>query len=95
MSGTLVHQCKQRDDCNDNDILVHPGQEEFRCDRLDDNCDGAVDESFDVNGACTDAFQCPGTKACSNGGVACTNTVPPTAYYRDEDGDGRRARMQV
>src|SRR5262245_1292037 len=31
------------EDCNDDDAAIHPGAEE-RCDGLDDDCDGAVDE---------------------------------------------------
>lgn len=76
------------DDCDDRDSQVHPGQEE-RCNGRDDNCDGKVDEPFNVGGACDDAFQCRGTIACSNGGTTCGNTPPPTAYFRDEDGDGK------
>ncbi|WP_338276628.1 putative metal-binding motif-containing protein [Corallococcus caeni] len=77
-------------DCNDSDILVHPGQEEFRCDGRDDNCNDMEDESFNVGGNCLNAFQCAGANACTgtDGGVACISTLTPTAYYRDEDGDG-------
>ncbi|NOJ93556.1 hypothetical protein HMI51_11505 [Corallococcus coralloides] len=77
-------------DCNDNDSQVHPGQEEFRCDGRDDNCDSAVDESFDVGGTCFNELDCQGVKACSgtNGGVACTATATPAPYYVDTDGDG-------
>ncbi|WP_158616944.1 putative metal-binding motif-containing protein [Corallococcus exercitus] len=76
-------------DCNDRDSSVHPDQTEFRCDGQDDNCDDVKDESFDVGGTCLNDVQCPGAKVCANGGVACNSTVTPTAYYFDEDGDGK------
>ncbi|WP_223631672.1 putative metal-binding motif-containing protein [Corallococcus sp. EGB] len=78
-------------DCNDSDNLVHPGQEEFRCDERDDNCNGLVDEAFSLGEPCKDAFACPGVNACdkTDGGVACVNAPPPTVYFRDEDGDGK------
>ncbi|MGE6762564.1 putative metal-binding motif-containing protein [Corallococcus interemptor] len=39
-------------DCNDNAPLVWPGQAEVRCDGRDDNCDGRVDEAFNVGTFC-------------------------------------------
>ncbi|WP_338263920.1 putative metal-binding motif-containing protein [Corallococcus caeni] len=77
-------------DCNDRDPSVHPGQAEFRCDGQDDNCDDVKDESFDLGGTCLNDFQCAGAKVCTgtDGGVACNSTLTPTAYFRDEDGDG-------
>ncbi|RKH51890.1 hypothetical protein D7Y23_08800 [Corallococcus sp. AB050B] len=78
-------------DCKDNDILVHSGQEEFRCDGEDDNCNGAKDESFDVGGNCLNDFQCAGARVCvaTDGGVTCNSTLTPTAYFFDEDKDGQ------
>ncbi|AFE05616.1 BNR repeat domain protein [Corallococcus coralloides DSM 2259] len=76
-------------DCDDRDPSVHPDQAEFRCDGRDDNCDDVKDESFDVGGDCFNDSQCPGANVCGNGGVVCNSTVTPTAWYVDEDGDGK------
>lgn len=79
------------EDCNDADVNVRPNQAEFRCDGEDDNCDGVADEVYALGGACNNAFACPGTNTCdtTDAGVACVSTVTPTAYYADEDGDGK------
>ena len=77
-------------DCNDQDPSVHPDQPEFRCDGKDDNCDDVTDEVFDLGADCANEFQCPGFKTCDlNLGVQCVSTVTPTAWYMDEDGDGK------
>lgn len=78
-------------DCDDRDRLVHPDQEEFRCDNKDDNCNDQVDEVFALDGECKNAFACPGANTCdmTDGGVTCFSTVQPTAYFFDEDGDGK------
>ncbi|WP_158621749.1 putative metal-binding motif-containing protein [Corallococcus aberystwythensis] len=80
-------------DCDDNDSSINPGVQESRCDRRDDNCNGEVDEAFDLGGACVNASNCPGAKICSNGVAVCNSTVTPTAYYLDEDGDGKAGTL--
>ncbi|RKH34338.1 hypothetical protein D7X12_35135 [Corallococcus sicarius] len=77
-------------DCKDDDALVHPEQAEFRCDDLDDNCDGLEDESLNLGSKCVDAFDCEGKRACdtTDGGFACNDRPAPVAYFVDEDGDG-------
>ncbi|MCP3061561.1 putative metal-binding motif-containing protein [Myxococcus sp. K38C18041901] len=78
-------------DCNDNDPLVHPGQDEFRCDGKDDNCDGAADNApFDVGVTCVTEQLCAGTRQCqSTQASACVSTQVPVEYFADDDGDGQ------
>ncbi|WP_158616984.1 putative metal-binding motif-containing protein [Corallococcus exercitus] len=59
-AGTYV----TREDCDDRNRLVHPGQSEVLCDGRDDNCDGDADEGFNVGAACTTAQNLPGRLAC-------------------------------
>jgi hypothetical protein len=57
-------------DCNDANAAIHPGQPE-RCNGIDDDCNGLVDEGFDVGGWCSNglgACQRWGQKVCSADG---------------------------
>lgn len=38
----------QGDDCNDRDPNIHPNQPESRCDGVDDNCNGEIDEGLRI-----------------------------------------------
>ncbi|QRN97469.1 hypothetical protein JRI60_52555 [Archangium violaceum] len=79
-------------DCNDSNPAVYPRNDvsEARCDEVDDDCDGKVDEGFEAKGAaCSDP--CPGGQyACnaSHTGLSCNNAPAPMLYYPDVDGDG-------
>lgn len=44
--------CRRGEDCNDRDPLINPGMPEFCGNRLDDNCDGAIDERCPPDGCC-------------------------------------------
>lgn len=63
------------------------------CNGIDDDCDGEVDEGFDVGAGCTaGAGDCmrSGIKVCSGDGstTQCNATAgTPTTFYRDQDGD--------
>ncbi|HYS05151.1 MAG TPA: MopE-related protein [Candidatus Dormibacteraeota bacterium] len=80
-------------DCDDANPAVHPGAAET-CNGRDDNCDGHIDEGFDVGQACTaevDAcHQIVGTKVCraDGTGTECSgdtvlhDTTPPQISIR-------------
>ncbi|MFP2900468.1 MopE-related protein [Corallococcus sp. 4LFB] len=78
-------------DCDDTNRSINPGVMESRCDTRDDNRNDATDEGFNLGGACLNDFQCEGGNRCNlmDAGVECFSTVTPTAYFFDEDGDGK------
>nr|WP_225937205.1 putative metal-binding motif-containing protein [Myxococcus sp. RHSTA-1-4] len=79
------------DDCDDTRAGVRPGALE-RCNDLDDNCDGNLNEGFPTPGsACTDAAtQCGGQYACDTitGDAVCQLMQPPSSWVLDADIDG-------
>ncbi len=67
-------------DCDDNNASVNPSIAE-RCDGVDNNCDGAVDEGFGIGKACrtgVGACQVTGTTICSATFVQAVCNGSPT-----------------
>ncbi len=66
-----------------------------QCDGVDDDCDGPIDEGFDVGAACTlGRFRCAreGERVCRDGAAVCdaevVPTEPETCNHVDDDCDG-------
>ncbi|NMO14487.1 hypothetical protein HPC49_32585 [Pyxidicoccus fallax] len=77
-------------DCDDSSANVRPGAVE-RCNDVDDNCDGNVNEGIPAPGTpCMGEFQCSGQYACDtvSGNAVCNTTQQPSNWMLDEDGDG-------
>ncbi|QSQ25900.1 hypothetical protein JY651_13630 [Pyxidicoccus parkwayensis] len=77
-------------DCNDSNAAFHPGQEESRCDGLDEDCDGVTDDdAFAVGASCATDLGCAGVTKCQSVSASvCVSTEQPVTWYLDEDGDG-------
>jgi len=76
-------------DCNDAVWAIHPGAVEL-CNGIDDNCNGPVDETFDLSSNFANCGSCG--HVCSPG-ESCVNgvCVPPLPTCVDADGDGHAA----
>jgi hypothetical protein len=46
--GSRPEVTSQGDDCDDSDPNIHPNQPESRCDGVDDNCNGEIDEGLRI-----------------------------------------------
>ncbi len=57
-------------DCNDAEISINPNAAEI-CDHIDNNCDGEIDESYNVGDVCYE-----GTGQCENSGeIICASDI--------------------
>jgi hypothetical protein len=83
-------------DCNDNNPAINPSAQE-RCNTIDDNCNGAVDEGFSLGGTCTAGIglcQQTGVFVCTTDGqgtqcsVAGGTGSPEICNGLDDDCDG-------
>ncbi|PTL82897.1 putative metal-binding motif-containing protein [Vitiosangium sp. GDMCC 1.1324] len=82
-------------DCDDNSIEVHPGVQEL-CNGRDDNCDGVLDEGFQLGLACDAAEGCTGVWSCGTQGARICEQKP--GMWRpdvDKDGQGSRTAPGV
>jgi hypothetical protein len=90
-----THFVQDNSDCRDTDATIFPRAStapETRCDEVDDDCDGVVDDGFELKGtACS--TPCAGQYACnaSRTALAC-NSPMPNPYYPDADSDGAGAQ---
>ncbi|RME78688.1 hypothetical protein D6774_00420 [Candidatus Woesearchaeota archaeon] len=64
----------QAEDCNDNDASIKPGAQEL-CDNQDNNCNGQVDETFNLQTDVNNCGQCNNKIVIPNAIPACQNGV--------------------
>jgi len=91
----IVPYVQDNSDCQDSDATVFPRASqalETRCDNVDDDCDGTVDDGFEAKGAACSS-PCAGQYICNPSRTALTCNGPtPVSYHVDADGDGAGAQ---
>ena len=87
--------CRESD-CDDGNPSISPGKSES-CNNIDDNCNGKIDDGFNVDATCGELFGiCAGVFVCSPDGksVICESRIQPgqqeeiCANGLDDDCDG-------
>ncbi|MEQ1568862.1 MAG: putative metal-binding motif-containing protein, partial [Myxococcota bacterium] len=100
--GAPAQHADNRSDCDDSDGAVSPGEPEFTCDQIDNDCDPGTLDGPDGDGdgstVCddcddADAANAPdGVEACDGADNDCSGVpddgVVFQSYYPDADGDG-------
>ncbi|RJS18460.1 hypothetical protein DRW03_25405 [Corallococcus sp. H22C18031201] len=78
----------ENDDCDDSLATTYPGAPEL-CDNVDNDCNGKVDETFELDTTCTPAHDCNGQWKCDPNtlGRTCAPQSPLSTWYLDDDED--------
>ena len=90
-AGSLETKCVQRMASTRCDAVPGTPTQELCGDGIDQDCDGAADDGFDVGTACSigiGACQRTGTKVCAGGGLSTECDATPGTPVSEVCGDG-------